>query len=930
MGKLVGNKGSFKFISLLCLLLVTLTPTLQHSSIETSAQQEILVTQIPQGAEVESMRPAIILVNTVGNISLVVNINVSAKLDKSIPGVSLPASLSSSFSIPVIPVPVSGGYSISVIPGLPASRHLIGQVTLTITSSVSYSVLINGSVVYSGSYVVQPREYTRDLPPLVFAIVYDVLTNPGLINETLGLAPPGWVAGAGREVKVVTVALDDKGVSNVELEYSVSGGAWESTSLENMASQLDDARNQVNDWLSRVEAAVKTIKPDFSLPRLGVNLKVELGVIPGQQAGHYVFFRASARDNAGHTVRSLLGLYYTANINSPTRILIVDPGIKLWVLKNNTMELVETISRQVSYELPDKALEIMRNYSIVQKMLEYHGPPFFHYWNSLGRDYNLYIGYPGGRLSDVLETFKPHVIILSNLYLGLNTTRVLNWDLRDHGVLDQIVRYVKQNHAGIIATHGVLSDWIIWSTDCSTKIKVGSRGHVGSDISDLNPIEEKTIAAILGLSELALWEFARDSLAMLICSGALVVAGVPVPPEVGALVGSTPLLIPYTPFSGVLNITREAQYAGWNISGEITVNIPEASNVFGFNAYTTVGWQLALPRAVAYVAWDQLWGVRDRASNAINRYALLVENATGRFASRGDLYSYIDSAMNKWIREWYRALVSSRIKQGIFTMNVSLPQGVLEYNISLPSTALEKLSQKLPVKVIAVSNDGLAGIVIHDKYWDQNGYRAVYFSFELEASNDPITSTLLKQAVEWVLRWEYKPVTELLGLVRVPKEIAENFKNIIVKLPGNIALNQSIILNEEGVSWIEIPAKPGRVHVVVAHPTTDRIEIAGVEGDFSVVATNSTNRVTIITLEVRVEASIKIGLKASSDASLNPAYVQVKLEQVTETTTPPPTPTMTPTPTPTPPPAIPPELIIGIIVGVIIIVAIIALVVRRK
>jgi hypothetical protein len=294
--------------------------------------------------------------------------------------------------------------------------------------------------------------------------------------------------------------------------------------------------------------------------------------------------------------------------------------------------------------------------------------------------------------------------------------------------------------------------------------------------------------------------------------------------------------------------------------------------------------------------------------------------------------------MNKWIREWYRALISSRIKQGIFTMNVSLPQGVLEYNISLPSTALEKLSQKLPVKVIAVSNDGLAGIVIYDKYWDQNGYRAVYFSFELEASNDPITSTLLKQAVEWVLRWEYKPVTELLGLVRVPKEIAENFKNIIEKLPGNIALNQSTILNEEGVSWIEIPAKPGKVHVVVAHPTTDRIEIAGVEGDFSVVATNSTNRVTIITLEVRVEASIKIGLKASSDASLNPAYVQVKLEQVTETATPPPTPTPTPTvtptptptPSPTPPPAIPPELIIGIIVGVIIIVAVIALVARRK
>jgi len=899
----VGYKRSLKLISLIYLLLFTTMLIPQYYSVIASTQQGASVTQIPQGNKVESMRPVIILVNVVGNVSLDVNINVNAELNKSIPGVQLPTPLSRSFTIPLIPMPASSGYSIGAIPGLPAysyvfDRPLIGKVALTITSSVSYSVLINGSVVYRGSYVVQPLEYTGDLPPLVSAIVYDVFTNPDLINETLGLAPPGWVAGAGREVKIVVVALDDKSVSDVKLEYSVSGSVWQTTPLEDMAPQLDDVRNLVNNWLNSVEAAVKSIKQDFSLPRLGVYFKVGLGVIPGQQAGKYVFFRASAVDTAGHEARSLLGLYYTVNTGSSTRILIVDPGVELWVLKNNTMELAETIGRYTTYGLPDKALETTRNYRMVQKMLEYHGPPFFHYWNNLGGDYNIYIAYPGGKLRDLLKTFKPGVIILSNLYLGLNVSTFLNWDLRDQGVLGELISYIKQNHAGVIATHGVLSDWVVWSTDCSTKIKVGSRGHVGSSVSDLNPVQEETVAALLGLNELALWEYARDSLASLICSGALVVAGVPVPPEVGALVGSTPFLIPYTPFSGVLKTTQEAQYVGWTLPGEFTVSISEASSVFGFNAYTTIGWQLALPRALAYTAWDKLVGVRDKAANAMNRYALLVENATGGFASRGDLYSYIDSAMNKWIREWYRALASSTIKQGVFGLNVSLPQGVVEYNVSLPSKALEGLLQKLPVKVIAVSSDGLAGVVIHDKYWDQSGYRAVYFSFELEASNDTVANTLFKQAIEWTLKWEYKPVTELLGSVRVPREIGDTFKNTIEKLAGEIVLNQSIVLNEEGVSWIEIPAKPGRVHIVIAHPTTDRVSVVGVEGDFSVVATTSINRVTTITLEVRVEASIRIGLKASSDASLNPAYVQVKQERAAETTTTTSPPLTSPTTTP--------------------------------
>ena len=899
----VENNKRLKSIFMLLLLLATLTPLPLYSGVVTS-QQDVTVIQVPQEDKVESMRPVLVFVNAVGNVVLDISFNIVVKLDKSLPGILLPTPLAQSFSIPMMPLPASGGYSVAIIPGLPAYNFifdvpLVGKATLTISSSVKYTIMLNGSTMYIGDYTVQPIEYAKDLPPVVFTTVYDVLVNPGLFNETLGLAPAGWVVGANKEVVVIAAAIDDKDVPELKLEYSVSGGAWQSIPLENMLPQLDNVRNQVNEWLDTVEKAVKSIKNDFSLPRLGNSFRAGLGVIPGQEAGEYIRFRARAKDSADQISMSLTGLYYTVNTNSPTRILVIDPSVPLWLLKNNSIELAMYIENQVAYGVPAEVLKTTGNYSLVQRTLEQQGPPFFHYWNNLGRDYNVYIVYPGKGVRSSLESFKPHIIILSNLYLGLSNFTVLNWDLKDFDVLDDIVKYVKQNHAGVIVTHGTLSDWVIWSADCSSKVKVGSRGHVGEYLSDLNSVEEKTIAALLGLSELALWEYIRDSLATLICSGALLALGIP--REAGAVVGSIPLLIPYIPFSGVLKATPEAQYVDWFLPSEFTITVPEAGTLFGFNAYTTIGWQLAQPRAVAYLAWNSLSGVREKASVAMNRYALLVENATSRFASRDKLFNYIDSAMNKWVRELYRAIVSSSIRGGDFSINVSLPEGVVDLNISLPREVLDSLLQKLPVKVIAVSSDGLAGIVVYDKFWDQNGYRSVYFSFEIEASPDPVARELLKQAVEWALKWEYKPVTELLGAVRVPRDIAENFKSIIDKLPGNATLTQSILLNEEGVSWIEIPATPGRTHIVIAHPTTDKVDVVQVVGECNVTLITSVNKVTVITIDVFSRGAIKVGLKASSDASLNPAYIQVKQEQ------PPTTPTTTLSPTPTPTETLPPS-----------------------
>ena len=934
----MGNSIYLKFTSFLLLILVILIPLPLYSGQAIFTQQSAVVVQVPHKDKVESMRPVLVFVSAVGDVVLDVSIKIVARFDKALPYVTLPNPLTLDLSIPMIPLPVLGGYSVAVIPGLPAYNYtfkvpIVERVTLIISSSVDYAVVVKGSTVFKGSYTVQPVDYTRDLSPIVFAVVYDVVENPGLINKTLGLAPAGWVAEAGREVRVIAVAIDDKDLSELELEYSVSGGAWQRTQLQNMLPQLDNARSKINDWLSTIENTIRNIKPDFSTPKLGNNFKAGLGVIPGQQAGEYIKFRAQAKDSIEQTSRSLIGLYYTMNINSPTRILIIDPSIVLWLLKHNSIELLKYIESKANYNVPEEILKTVKNSSLTQKILEYHGPPFFHYWNNLGEDYNIYIVYPSREISEVLENFKPNIIILSNLYLGLVNLSTLNWDLNDIDVLSDLIKYVKRNNAGVIATHGTLSDWVIWSVDCSSKVKVGSRGHVGSNLSDMNIIEENTIAALLGISELALWEYTRDTLAMLICSGALAPLGIPIPPQVGAAIGSIPLLIPYIPFSGMLRTTPEAQYTGWSLPSEFTITVPEAGNTLNFKAYTTVGWQLALPRAIAYSAWSRLNEVRGNASAAMNRFAQLVENTTDRFAHRDVLFNYIDSSMNKWSRELYRALVSSSIRGYKFSVNISLPEGTININISLPREALDSLFQKLPVKLIAVSSDSLAAIIIHDKYWDKSGYRAVYFSFEIEASPDPIASKLLKQAVDWAAKWEYKPITELLGSVRVPKDIAKNFKSIVEKLPGDIMLSQNIVLNEEGASWIEIPAMPGKLHIVMAHPTTDKIDIVNIIGDCKVTEVVSVNKTTTVSIDVYSQGTIKIGLKASSDLSLNPTYVLVKQELLptpTPTPTPSPTPSPTPTPTPTPTP-LEWSVIIPLAIAVVVIVVIIGkFVLKRK
>ncbi|RLF22329.1 MAG: hypothetical protein DRN15_06255 [Thermoprotei archaeon] len=470
--------------------------------------------------------------------------------------------------------------------------------------------------------------------------------------------------------------------------------------------------------------------------------------------------------------------------------------------------------------------------------------------------------------------FEPHVIVLSNVVLGFNLTRretLWNWDLREAGVLDELIEYVKEKHAGVIATHGTISDWMVW-LDCDSHYKVGCRGHVGSSLLDINPVSEKTIAALLGIPQLALWEYVRDKIAYALCSYEETMV-------YGALLGSIPLQIPYVPFNGSMKITPEAKVLGWKLPEEFRIEIPGIHEKFKVSAYTHVGWQLALPRALAYAAW---WKAKEYGPIADRLYAKLsklIEKITGGAYRAEHVRVHVDSALKWGLHHLYKSIISTNITGTKVTLTISIP--TLKRNVTFTidiGKGLEFLLKLMPVKLIAVSKDGLAGIIAHDKYWDPEGYRAVYFSFEVEACKNDIAEKLLTQAVEWTRRWRHVEVTELLGkLVRVTKEYAERFREKAKELAGTEILSQGLLLVEEGYSFVNISVpSPTILHVLIAHPTSDKVGVL-VKGEAEIISLTTTDRMTEVSIEVKKAGTVTIGLRCFSELSLNPAYVIVKV-----------------------------------------------------
>ncbi|MGC8975547.1 MAG: hypothetical protein ACP5KB_05055, partial [Thermoprotei archaeon] len=207
----------------------------------------------------------------------------------------------------------------------------------------------------------------------------------------------------------------------------------------------------------------------------------------------------------------------------------------------------------------------------------------FHHWEYLGKYYNIYVVWPKSSVVEVLRGFRPGVIILNDLGLGVKYGGTWNWDLRDivvegKPILEHIVSYVKQNHAGVIATHSTLSDEIVWLS-CESRVKLGARGHVGYNLNDIDVMDEKTVASLLGMPELALWEYVRDKVAETLCNLSKTLSSTQLQlaatlMTAAVVVGSTPLQVPHIPWNGTLKATPEARDSGWDLPEAFVIEMP--------------------------------------------------------------------------------------------------------------------------------------------------------------------------------------------------------------------------------------------------------------------------------------------------------------------------------------------------------------------
>jgi hypothetical protein len=866
------------------LLAMGLPPSASSGTIyaAASAVSEIRIEQTPPVNQIHSYQPVFIFAK-IGEVTQTPQLKASLKIDLNTEnwiGLPLiPDQFTAQLKMPMVPLPWAEGWYMASIPPLPAESFsfpkLIGEAVLHISSSVSYKILVDGlQVGETKTYTVLEGEVSQELAPILFTSPYFDITDPAEVSkmidvfeETFGLGPKGWVFPDDEAMRCLIIAWDDKGLEGITFEYQVKEGEWKADSVADhpVMGTVKGRVEDLNQALNEVEAKIEAIKPDFEIKDIKVPLWIGNVEIPPQEAGTYVRYRAKVTDVDGNSATSPLGFYHVIEDESKTRILIIDPHVRLRVLQEGVKELVKTVAQNNAYQIPEEIINLEKAKRIAQIINDYGITPF-HHWQHLGKHYNLYIAYPSDKLPDLLKGFEPHVVLLSNLYLGRDTI-LFNWDLAELGVLDDLIQYVKANNTGVIATHGTLSDWEIWLSP-EERFKVGARGHVGEEMPhDLSPVDEQTVAALLGMPHLSIWQFARDTVAAALYTTR---------PELGRLVGSIPLQVPYIPFDGSMKVTPEGQGSpileGIPDEFIIEIPVPEELQEIGVRSFTQIGWQQALPQATAHAAWKAAEGARPKAERVYQRLSRLIEQATENQIGKLNIADSLD-----WgLESLYNSISSATISAEGLDIKLPIPGIDVEQRLEVK---LDKLLQA-PLRLVAMSDKGLAGIVTYDKYFDPAGYRSVYFSPPIEASTSKYAAQLLINAVEWTMEWRYRDVTELLGgLVRVSKEQAAIFQGQANQIKGVRVFSGGLLLNEQGATLIEVDATElSRVKLLVAHPTTAGIEARVIQGEATVEGKISIdNRITKVVIKVNEPARLAIALQATApNVSLNPAYVEAE------------------------------------------------------
>jgi len=756
------------------------------------------------------------------------------------------------------------GAHFGIIPGLPAVtiKRIAGEITIWSEVSYSFEVRVdeNEKVFDGGCYrVVECRENDTE-PPLTYAIIPE---GTGI----LGITTVGWAWPGYRELNVTVLAIDNVEVKDVSLKYSVNGGDFKDVELTDAIS-FENYRKVLGDLSAAIDSIRRVLGLDIEeLPPPNLGIIVKTGYIPGRPPGCYIRFYSEAIDHRGNRFRSPVGLYFTEYSYSNRLVAILDPHILWRILIESGNEF-----RSLMKYLPDLP-ENCRNATLwslnkllnVTMQLRKIGIENFHHWERVSSKYNIYIAY---NPYEILLFFTcnyckaPDVIWLSNLYTG---TSFVDYDLQDltftnrnrtRTVLEMMIDFMKRHHTGLIVTQGTLTDWIVY-TGINESIKIGCRGHLGYNLTDVNVVNETTLAALLGMPQLTLWECIRDKVADILCSNSDTVSR-------GLTLKSIPLQISHVPLNTSLVKTA------YGIENEILEGLPDRFAIYipeamekGYNAYTHIGWQFAFSKLVALKAFNELRKYRSE----------VVEIFNGMFTVFGGNVSHLEEAIDWGLESLYLGVINASSREHVLNMSFKLTGLNKTVHLTLPIN-FSKLFDYIPARILALSEDGLAAIIAYDKCWVNNGYRSLYFSFEIEACTGEYCDRIMTNAVEWVTGWRFENTTGRIGGVRALIDQLSKFNGTDEKVPGETIFEGDLIIPEKGFSSLTVNVNGTKgLFLIVLHPTMDNVHVYIEYG--KVASVRYPERVSLIAIP-NVSGILEIKMRADADLGLNPVHMCVK------------------------------------------------------
>ncbi len=540
--------------------------------------------------------------------------------------------------------------------------------------------------------------------------------NPLIILKELH---PKYFVSTGYEVS--TLVIDDGKIEKAILQYKVNDGDWKSIEMQKETTILDEFKKMLDKF--------STLPGDYGVYK---------AKIPSQSPGSEIWYRVIAYDKSGKSWESVMGYYIVPNLNGK-KVLIYDPSMEAYFLKENLKRFKEMSNQYKLYKY-SQTVEIdnlIKKAELFDKYDKYVIPK--HNWNVLAENYNIIIATNPKEVKDLLNEFKPKVVVISNVWL-------YPWEL-SNSTQEKLIKYLRDVNGGLIVTHGGIYDQVIYKSP-DEKYKVGVIDHVGYDLEDYN-IDKTKLSLALGLDLAPATEYIKFLTADTLYQYDEY-------REIAYIIGSTPLFVPYVPFSGSMKVIHNHPILE-GISKEFQVNIPSAYKECGFNGYTLVGWQFFMPSEIARNVKNAGETTKERGKKVLKRIKEFEREFAGKSYNENLKISY---AIYRGIKVGEKEINMNIIGKihGKKIKPITIDKKDEEFNKFMEKVRLLKeFGDIFLARTIAISDDNLAGIVVNDECYRKDGIRAVYFSFEAEAGKDENSKKLLKNAVEWASNFKYNP-----------------------------------------------------------------------------------------------------------------------------------------------------------------------------